>query len=488
MNVLFVSAESVPFAKVGGMADVVGSLPGALRRLGIDARVVIPGYGFINHDAYNIKHLFTFQSPLRDGLAEVKVYTTTYDGVPIYFLQSWPYFGNENSVYSVWDWDSPRFIYFNQIVMSMIWEFHHKFDWMPNVLHVNDWHSGLLPFLIHENRHKPIWKNIATVLSIHNIAYQGDNAGGWLWKAGVPGRHQPDLVYQDLTDNILAIAIAYSDVVSTVSPRYATEIQYPYMGYDLDSLIRTRKNDLYGILNGIDTDLWNPETDPKLDVNYNSDTFIEKRAINKRHLQKKINLDAHDDVMLIGIVSRLVWQKGIDFALPALRRFLAENGDVQLVVLGVGDPEIERELALLGADFSWKARCFLEYDGTVAQLIYAGADLFLMPSHFEPCGMGQMMAMRYGSLPLVRETGGLADTVENYDGNNAEHGTGFTFRWEESEAVLGTLRWALNTYRNHPGAWRRMQKRGMQSDFSWGASAKRYSELYQKVVSSKKGH
>jgi len=484
MNVLFVAAEAAPFAKVGGSADVVGSLPAALREAKANARVVLPCYGFIKHDKYKITHLFSYSVVLREGTADVKVYTTVYDGVPFYFLQAYPYFGNEKTVYTVWDWDSPRFIFFNQIVMGFMWEMGVRFGWFPDVAHVNDWHTVLVPFLISQNRNEARWSKLASVLSIHNMAYQGDHVGGWLYQAGVHGRHHPDLVYQDLTDNMLGIALAYSDMLSTVSPRYATEIQYPYMGYGLDGLIRTRINDLYGILNGIDVKLWNPATDPNINTHFSVNSVDEKRILNKRYLQSLLGLPTRDEALLIGVVSRLVWQKGMDLAVPALWRILSQY-DVQVVVLGTGEDDVEEDLRRLERTYYANTRCKLSYDGAVAQQIYAGCDLFLMPSHFEPCGTGQMVAMRYGALPLVRETGGLADTVENYDGDKAERGTGFVFQWEESEAVFGTLRWAYNTYRDKPEAWKRMQKRAMQQDFSWDVSAQKYIEMYQKAIAKK---
>lgn len=484
MNVLFASAEAVPFAKVGGMADVVGSLPAALRQHDIDARVILPGYGFIDHDKYDISHLFTFKLALRQGTADVNVYTTIHQGVPFYFLQAWPYFGEDDAVYTDWDWDIPRFIFFNQAVMGVIWEIQRRLGWQPDVLHVNDWHTGLLPFLISESRYMPGWERMATVLSIHNLAYQGEHIGGWLWQAGIPGRHHHDLTRLGLTDNTLAIAIAYSDIITTVSPRYAIEIQYPYMGLGLDGLIRSRVGDLYGILNGVDTELWNPATDVSLTANYDATNFKERRILNKRALQEQVGLPVRDDVMLIGLVSRLVEQKGIDLALPALRGLLVSS-DVQFIGLGTGNPELEHDLARLGHDFHWRARCFIQFDDMIAQHIYAGCDLFLMPSHFEPCGIGQMLAMRYGALPLVRETGGLADTVRNYDDDDGERSTGFVFQWEEPDAVLGTLRWALKTYHQRPDAWVRMQQNGMNTDFSWHNSAQQYADIYRKATSIK---
>ncbi|MCU0511098.1 MAG: glycogen synthase [Anaerolineae bacterium] len=486
MRILLVSAEAVPFAKVGGLADVVGSLPAALRQSGLDARVIIPGYGFIEHLKYQISRLFSFDFGHKFGSTRVDVYTCVYDGVPFYFVQAWPYFGNERAVYLGWNEDVPRFIFFNQVVLAAAWQLRERLGWFPDVFHVHDWHTALLPFLLADSRWKQEWQHTASVLTIHNIAYQGNHVGGYLWQTGIPTRDHHLLRQFNLTDNMLGIATAYCDIVTTVSPRYATEIQYPYAGYELAGLIRARASDLRGILNGIDTTLWNPETDPYLISRYHAGSFEEQRIINKRHLQSYCRLPIRDDVPVIGVVSRLTRQKGLDLALPALHRLLAET-DVQFVLLGTGDADLEYELGWLALRFPEKARVFLTFDGALSQHIYSGCDIFLMPSHFEPCGIGQMIAMRYGALPLVRETGGLADTVINYDNGDGDVGTGFVFQWEEPEAVLGTLRWALETYYNRPKAWRRMQRRAMQMDLSWSSSAGQYIEVYELATRRLKG-
>ncbi|NWF68407.1 MAG: glycogen/starch synthase [Chloroflexi bacterium] len=346
------------------------------------------------------------------------------------------------------------------------------------MLHVNDWHTALVPFLVADSRARPEWAKVGTLLTIHNMGYQGPYGGGWLWEAGVPGRHHPDLVYQNLTDNLLAIGIAYADKLTTVSPRHAIEIQYPYMAYGLEGLIRRRVDDLEGILNGIDMSEWNPATDKRIAQNFNSENFVEKRPANKAHLQASVGLPLRDDIPLIGMVTRLVQQKGLDLALPALRQLMIDT-DAQLVILGTGESDLEYATWRLAQDFGWKARALMEFNARTAQLIYAGSDLFLMPSHYEPCGSSQMFALRYGSLPVVRETGGLADTVENYDNGAADSGTGFVFSWQESSAVLGVLRWAIDTFYRKKEAWRRMQKRGMEIDFSWDKGAERYMALYR---------
>lgn len=481
MNVLFVSAEAAPFAKVGGMADVVGSLPAALRKLGVDARVIIPHYGFINDDKFQIMPAFQFEFPRNTGVTDVQVYTSVQDGVTFYLVKGWPFFGPEGTVYTEWVWDVPRFTFFNQVAMAVAWEIRQREGWFPDVFHVNDWHTGLIPFFLDLSKSDPVWGQVASVLSIHNMAYQGEHIGGWMFQLGIPGRNHPELLWRGLSDNMLGIAIAYSNMVSTVSPRYAVEIQYPYMGYGLDDLVRARSNDLQGILNGLDIDLWNPHTDKLLASNYNADNFIEKRPPNKRQLQTDSGLEVRDDVMVIGVVSRLVAQKGFDLALPALRQLLWDT-DVQFVLLGAGDPDLDYQFWRLGKDFPTKAKIFQGYNAALAQRIYAGCDVFLMPSHFEPCGIGQMIAMRYGALPLVRETGGLADTVQNYDNGEGDSGVGFVFNWETPDAVLGTIHWALRTYHNRRDAWQRMQKRAMQTDVSWENSAHQYVDLYHNAI------
>ncbi len=487
MNVLFVSAEVAPFAKAGGLGDVVGSLPKALRKQGIDARVLMPMYGFIDRAAYNIIPAFNFQFTKRNGTADVYISTTQHDGVPIYFLNSWPFFSEGGHLYTTWDWDVPRFIFFSQAALATVWQMKNgaggKTPWFPDILHVHDWHTALASFLLEEARRDSRWARMGSILTIHNMGYQGWKAGGFLWDAGVPGRHQPDLVFQNKSDNLLGIGIMYSDMVSAVSPRYATELQYPRFGEGLEGLtrIRAQQGDLLGILNGIDVERWNPATDPWIVNHFTPDNYLDARAANKALLQQEVGLQARPDVPLIGMVSRLTDQKGIDLAIPALRRLFTDT-DVQFIVLGAGDKPLERDLWTLCNDFRWKARAYLTYDAILSQRIYSACDLFLMPSRYEPCGTGQMLAMRYGALPIVRETGGLADTVQNYDNGNGDVGTGFVFLWEESSAVLGTLRWAIDTYRFRTDAFRRMQRRAMQVDFSWDTSAKQYITMYERAL------
>lgn len=487
MNILFASAEAAPFAKVGGLGDVVaaGSLPTALRQQDVDARVILPMYGTINRAKFNIKPYFSFYFPRKNGTAFIQVHRTVWHDVPFYFIESWPFFGDEDSVYTDWGWDMPRYIFFNQAAMAVAWELRQRENWFPDLFHVHDWHTGLIPFFLKQSAHLPEWANVKSMMSLHNMAHQGNYASGWLWDLGIPARTHPALQDNGLDDNLLAIGITYADFITTVSPRHADEIQYPYMGYELYELVRQRnyENKLYGILNGIDNEKFDPETDPHITKNYNSESFVEARRENKLKLQAYSNLEENTDIPLIGVVSRLVWQKGLDLAVPAMRRIL-ETERVQFVVLGTGAPDISEDLSALARDFPDKARIYLMYDAAFAQRIYSAADMFLMPSHYEPCGIGQMLAMRYGSLPIVRETGGLADTVENYDNRNGDKGTGFVFLWEEADALTNTIQWALKTYYERPDAWQKMQKRAMEHRFSWENSAKVYIELYQQILQS----
>jgi starch synthase len=480
VNVLFTSVEAAPFAKAGGMADVVGSLPAALRKMGIDARVLMPGGGFIEHLKWDIKFLFSFPFSHRGGVSDVKIYTTVYGGVPFYFVQAWPYIGGEKTVYQEVSADYPRFIFFSQVVQAVALQLQEREGFFPDILHAHDWHTGIVPFLLAASQWMREWKPVGSLLTIHNMGYQGDWAGPFLHNAGIPPRWHLELNWMGKAENLMAIGVAYADFVTTVSPRYATEIQHPEFGYGLQGLVRHRLADVRGILNGIDMDYWDPATDRLLAQNFDLESLETLRPANKTALQQRLHLPERPDVPVVGLVSRLTDQKGIDLLMPAIDAALATM-DIQFVALGSGDDKYERALWRLAQRYPQKASYMNGYAEDLAHQIYAGADLFLMPSHFEPCGTSQMLSMRYGCLPLVRETGGLADTVENYDNGDGEVGTGFTFLWEQPEALYNTLRWAIETYTNKPAAWQRMAQRSMLIDFSWDRSARQYADLYDQT-------
>jgi starch synthase len=487
MNVLFASAEAVPFAKAGGLADVVGALPKYLRKQGVDARVIMPLYGMIDRAAYRVETVATFQFSRHQGTADVRLSYTEYDGVPFYFVATWPFFGEGGHLYTQWEWDVPRFIAFNELILSVAYQLGvgagGRAPWFPDVLHLHDWHTGLAPFLVAYGRRDQWWAKMGTVITIHNMGYQGPHASPFLFQAGIPPREMLESFDPGKGDNLLAIGLGYSDMITAVSPRYATEIQYPRFGEGLEGLVGRRAyfGDVVGILNGLDTERWNPATDRALMHHFDVDTFTQLRHRNKIALQSQMALPVRPDVPMIGIVSRLTEQKGFDLAIPALSQLLSEQ-DIQVMALGSGEPALENSLWALENNFRDKARSYVGFEPTLAQRIYASCDLFLMPSRYEPCGTGQMMALRYGALPVVRETGGLADTVQSYDDGPADYGTGFVFLWEQPDAVLNTLRWALDTYRQRPEAFRRMQRRGMEIDFGWERSAREYIRVYERAL------
>ncbi|GAB4451926.1 MAG: glycogen synthase GlgA [Anaerolineae bacterium] len=485
LNILVVSAEAVPYVKAGGLADVAGSLPAALRALGHDARLVLPHYGIIDDAAFDLQPRFTFALERPAETVTVEVHYTDRAGVPTYFLRGHPWFGDDRKLYYGWDQDVPRFLFFAQAVVAMLaWlgGAENGQRWTPDVVHANDWHAGLIPFLL---RTAPLDSHLAcisTLYTIHNIGYQGDAVGGWLSDLQMPPRDHPLLAQLGKADNLMAIGAAYAGAVNTVSPRYARELQQEDYGYSLDPLLRARAaaGEMSGVLNGIDTASWNPVTDPALVANFDAET-LERRVANKLALQADADLPQSGATPLIGMITRLVEQKGLDVAIPAMRWLLAE-ADAQFVVLGTGERRYIEALSRLMEDFPGKVRAFLEFGALSSRRIYAGCDAFLMPSRYEPCGISQMIAMRYGALPVVRATGGLADTVANYDASAGEAGTGFVFEQYTVDALLGTLHWVIETYHARPAVWRRMQTRAMKQDFSWGASAREYVAQYRRVL------
>ena len=474
------SAEAAPYAKVGGLGDVLASLPRALREFQVDVRLVIPAYGFIDRDHYGLESCFQFNVEDRRGVMDVEVFRHVNQGVIHYFLATWPFFGSDDSVYSVRDWDIPRFIIFNHIVMSFLDELVFHEDWRADVLHVHDWHMALSPFLVQNKRRVSEWNNLRSVLSIHNLDYQGADAGGWYWDRGIPARQTAMFTEPQQENNQLAIGIAYADFITTVSTTYAKDIQTKEKGQGLDALLRQRGDSLHGILNGIDMENYNPRLDDALLSPFDADNFVEHRPPNKRWLQKSAGLLESDDTFLIGMVSRLVWEKGVDLAIPALRALLTDS-KVQFVALGVGDPQLEFALQQLADDFAWKAQVQLAFDEAYAQQIYAGCDAFLMPSRIEPCGIGQLIAMRYGALPIVRETGGLKDTVIHYD-EKAGNGNGFVFQELSSSAIEQCLRRALSVFEEQPNVWQSLQKHAILGDFSWRRSAHQIANLYHQYA------
>ena len=474
LKVLFLSAEAVPFAKVGGLADVAGALPKALRGLGHDVRLMIPRYGSIRSDQFQFEKVGKpFPVPCGPGEERVHlVQTTTEDGAPVYLIWDEKFFSPRERVYG-FDDDPQRFIFFGRAVVAAL----PLLGWMPDVIHANDWHTAVVPtWLAYEGRYLREYRHLASLFTIHNLAYQG--ISGRLILTFARMEYVKHLEVEPPGQvNWMAQGIANADLISTVSPQYAKDILETEAGAGLSPLLQARADRLVGVLNGIDTDLWNPATDPHIPQRFDLST-LKMRAVNKAALQQKARLPVRPDVPLIGMVSRLDGVKGIDILEPVLEQLL--TGDVQFVLLGTGQPEYHEMLEGLQARFPDKVRVFLRYDDPLARRIYAGCDIFLMPSRFEPCGLGQMIAMRYGAVPVVHRTGGLADTVTDYH-ERPDKATGFAFSPFTPEACLDGLKRALGVFRDRE-AWTALQVRGMKADFSWRASAKKYVELYRRAM------
>jgi starch synthase len=475
LKVLFLSAEAVPFAKVGGLADVAGSLPKALRDLGHDVRLAIPRYGTISSEAFKLEKIGEpFRVPAGAGKEYVHLIRSTMgQGVPVYLLWNEHYFSSREKVYGFED-DAQRFAVFGRGALAAL----RVLDWKPDVIHANDWHTGLVPTWLEVTGWRdPFYREIATLFTIHNLAYQGITGRLILRFAGM--EEVEHLSVEPPGDvNWMAQGLAHADVINTVSKRYAQEILTPEMGMGLDPLLRQREELLHGVLNGLDYDAWNPATDPAVPHSFDADK-LGRRAANKIALQQQTRLPVRSETPLIGMVSRLDHVKGMELMEPVLT-WLLQNRDAQFVVLGTGDPKYHQMFEGIHQRYPDRMRAFLKFDGVLARRIYAGSDMFLMPSLVEPCGLGQMIAMRYGSLPVVRETGGLADTVSDLTLNPGQ-GTGFVFAPTTPEGCQDALQRAFELYQDKE-AWRAAQVRGMQTDFSWTASANEYVELYRKAI------
>jgi len=475
LKILFLAAEAVPFAKVGGLADVAGSLPKALRALGHDVRLMMPRYGTIRSDKFDLAKIGEpFSIPLGREEECVHLIGGTMDGgVPVYLLWNDLYFSSRDRVYGFED-DAQRFTVFGRAALASL----RLLDWKPDVIHANDWHTGFVPTWLNVTGWRaPFYRGLATLFTIHNLAYQG--IAGRLILTFAQLEEVKHLSVEPPGDvNWMAQGIAHADLINTVSKRYAQEILTPEMGMGLDPLLRERQERLFGVVNGIDYEEWNPATDPNISYRFDVET-LDRRAANKAALQQQARLPARAESPLVGMVTRLDEVKGMDLMEPVLTWLLGEE-DAQFILLGTGAPEYHEMFERIQARFPNRARAILKFDEVLARRIYAGADMFLMPSAVEPCGLGQMIAMRYGCVPIVRATGGLADTVVDYTASRSR-GTGFVFEAYTRRACRGALQRALRAYGDKK-TWRTLQRRGMTTDFSWSASAQEYVKLYRKAM------
>lgn len=469
-RVLFAAAEVAPFAKVGGLADVAGSLPRALHALGHDVRVIMPRYRSIDPRRFGLVPVGDpFHVSLGQlGSTEVMLLRGSINHVPIYFVES-PAFFDRPAIYGEPD-DLARFVCFCRAVLATP----AVLGWEPEIVHANDWHTALLPHWLAQRPRRP-----ATVLTIHNLGYQGVWDRNSLTRLGLDvQRLEPRRASAFGDYDLLTQGIVSADAITTVSPTYAREILTPELGEGLHDLLRRRQDRLFGILNGIEVAEFDPATDPHLVAPYSIDD-LRGKALTKAALQREGGMAEEPDWPLIGIVSRLVDQKGFDLVTNILETLMTET-TLQLVVLGTGQPEYQEMFREVAARYPGRAYVTLAFDSALAQRIYAGSDAFLMPSRYEPCGLGQMIALRYGTVPIVRKTGGLADTVEDYDPREGM-GTGFVFQRYDPRSLLVAIVRALETY-CYPESWQRLMRNGMARDVSWGHSAIHYAELYERAI------
>jgi starch synthase len=480
LKILFLSAEVVPFAKTGGLGDVGGSLPKALRALGHDVRVVMPAYRNIETDFYAgrgglVAHPGGLLVPVRGVGRPAGVLEGRLPGsdVPVYFIAQRSLF-DRPELYG-YDDDPYRFAFYSRAALELT----QLLGWRPDLVHAHDWHAApALTWLATAGQADDRFRGIGGVFTIHNLAHQGRAPWDILDYLGVITHGLVEEGYGQV--NFMARGIYHATMINTVSPTYAREILTGPGGAGLDGLLRFRQYDVHGILNGLDYELWNPATDWRLAAVYDQHD-LEFRLFNKRAVQARAGLPQRDDVPLVAMVTRLDWQKGLDITGHVIHLLMNdEAGPAQLVVLGSGAAEYESMLANLAGYHRSKMTAVLGYDAALANLIYGGADLFLMPSRFEPCGLGQMIAMRYGCVPVVRATGGLADTVHDTL-------TGFTFNEYSSAAFWEALQRALYIYNVDRESFHSLQRAGMQADFSWESSARGYQQLYQWAIMRMRG-
>ena len=476
-KILFVSSEAVPYIKTGGLADVAGSLPKYFDKEKYDVRVMIPKYACMDPAFLPKLHFVChFYVNLNWRKQYVGILETEYKGIHYYFVDNEFYFAGSSPYNNIYE-DVEKFAYFSKAALRSL----PYIDFAPDIIHCHDWQTGLIPVYLKERFSQgDFYNGVKSVMTIHNLKFQG------IWNlkkvkdiTGLPDSYFTSDKLEAYKDaNYLKGGIVYADMVTTVSSTYAEEIKTPFYGEHLEGLMQARSNCLRGIVNGIDYEIYNPETDNCIEAKYNQITFRKEKWKNKVALQRELGLTEDKGKFMIGIVSRLTDQKGFDLVSYVMDQLCSE--DVQLVVLGTGDEKYEN----MFRHFDWKYRdrvsANIYYSEPMSHKIYAACDAFLMPSLFEPCGLSQLISLRYGTVPIVRETGGLKDTVEPY--NEYENlGTGFSFANYNAHEMLGIVNYAKSVYYNHKREWNKIVDRGMQADFSWNNSARKYEQLYNEM-------
>ena len=477
-KILFVTSEAVPFIKTGGLADVAGSLPKYFDKEKYDVRVMLPKYMCMKDEwKEKLEYVTHFYMDLSWRQQYVGILKMEYDGVTFYFIDNEFYF-NGFAPYGDMYADIEKFAFFSKAVLSAL----PMIDFRPDIIHCHDWQAGLVPVFLDNFRYGNEWyRGIKTVMTIHNLKFQGT----WDTKrvrdiTGLPQYYfAPDKLEAYKDGNLLKGGIVFADAITTVSNTYAEEIKMPFYGEGLDGLMRARANSLRGIVNGIDYDDFDPETDPFIAQKYNAKNFRKEKAKNKKALQQELGLPVDEKKFMVGIVSRLTDQKGLDLIQCVMDELCSD--DMQLVVLGTGDERYENMFRHYDWKYHDRVSAQIYYSEAMSHKIYAACDAFLMPSLFEPCGLSQLMALRYGTVPIVRETGGLKDTVQPYNEYEST-GTGFSFANYNAHEMLGSIRYAKYVYYSRRREWNKIIDRAMAADFSWKTSAAKYQELYDWLI------
>jgi len=478
-KILFATSEAVPFIKTGGLADVAGSLPKYINKEEYDVRIILPKYLCMNPRFLEQLHFKChFYVDLNWRRQYTGIFETKQDGITYYFVDNEYYFAGDKPYNQIYE-DVEKFAYFSKAVLEAL----PHIDFCPDVIHCHDWQTGLIPVFLHTTYgSENYYAGIKSVYSIHNLKFQGR----WILSevmdiTGLPSQiFTSDKLEAYGEANYLKGGLVYADAITTVSKTYANEIMTLEGGEGLHGLLSARCNDVYGIVNGLDYDVFNPETDPDIQQNFKVTTVKSGKRANKLALQKAFGLPEEEGTYLMGMVGRLTDQKGLDLVAYIMDELLC-TAKIQMIVLGTGESRYEEMLRYFEHKYPNQIKAFIGYSEELAHRIYASCDSFLMPSLFEPCGLSQLMSMRYGTLPIVRETGGLKDTVEAY--NEYEHtGTGFSFANYNAHEMLDTIRYSLRIYYDDRKEWDAMTKRAMKQDFSWERSAKEYEELYKKII------
>ena len=476
-KVAYIASECVPFIKTGGLADVVGTLPQKFNRDEYDVRIIIPKYMCLPEKyKNNMKYITHFHMDIGWKQQYVGVMYLEYEGVPVYFIDNEYYFNGFN-IYGDLKWDIEKFCYFSKAALSIL----PSIGFQPDIIHCHDWQAGLVPVYLRTLfANNPFYSNMKSIMTIHNLQFQGN------WDidtikdySGLPDYvFTPDKLEFKKDASMLKGGLVYADKITTVSNTYAQEIQTPYFGEGLDGLLRARWQSLWGIVNGIDYSVYDPAKDKKIPHKYNLKNFRKEKVKNKVALQKELHLPEDPNVYMIGIVSRLTDQKGLDLIDRAMNDIMTDG--TQFVVLGTGDRRYEDMFRYYQGIHPAKLSANIYFSDELSHKIYAACDSILVPSRFEPCGLTQLMALRYGALPIVRETGGLKDTVQPYNEFEGT-GTGFSFANYDPRELLNTINYSKRIYFDDKDAWAGMQKRAMEQNFSWDNSAKIYEDLYNQI-------